>query len=244
MCNFLMSTAYSNPIEKVRVCGDGAGWPPYHFIDDHEHFNGYDLDVLSEILPPAGIEFEFSMPPWRRCLVGLKLNTYQIAVSATVNRERAKLFHITKSYYTATPVVISMEGFISSDIEFSDLLEFKVCGLEGYSYRFLNKTEVKLILLHDTYIKTFRQLNSNPCQLLVARKEVVTAHSDWVKAKNEKIDLAISTINGVTSEPFSMLVSKKYSEGLLLKQILDEGIVRLKESGKLDELKAQFEAYR
>lgn len=50
----------------------------------------------------------------------------------------------------------------------------------------------------------------------------------------------------IDAEPdkFHMLISRLYPKAEQLKKILDEGIVRLRASGKLDELKAKYEVYK
>ncbi len=239
-----VQSVFAASAEKISVCGDGAGWPPFHYRDAVGHFRGYDLEVLDRILNPAGIKYEFSMPPWRRCLVGVDINQYQLAVSASFSKERSDKYLLTEPYYSITPVIVSLKGKIAQSLKMQDLKKYRVCGLKGYSYYFLQGAGVELIRLHDNYYDTFHRLNENPCHALVARKEIVTAHLDWEKVKNDELELVITPIIDAEPDKFHMLISKMYPGAEQLKKILDEGIVRLRESGKLDELKAKYEVYK
>ncbi len=239
-----VQSVFAASAEKISVCGDGAGWPPFHYRDAVGHFRGYDLEVLDRILKPAGIKYEFSMPPWIRCLVGIKINHYQLAVSASFSKERGEKYLFTETYYSIAPVVVAFKGYFKNPVSIEELRQYRVCGVKGYSYGFLKSYGIKPTTLHNNYYDTFDRLNGNPCQLLIARKEVLASHPDWEKAKKNKKNLRITPIENIAPEEFHMLISMEYPEAQKLKTIIDAGIVRLRESGKLDELKAKYEVYK
>ncbi len=234
----LASSVLSASIEKISICGDGSGWPPYHYLDAEGGFQGYDLDVLALILEPAGIKYEFTMPPWRRCLYGVESNTFQVAVSASFSLERNQDYLLTKPYYNISPVVVGRKGTLEkfTSMKLLEILDFKLCGLKGYSYRFLLGSDAEVTALHDNYLESFRLLGNRPCDLLVARKEIVISHPDWRKAKRENIALRYVPISDVESEQFHMLISRAYPYSAELKKILDDGIDRLEAAGQLSAL--------
>jgi polar amino acid transport system substrate-binding protein len=219
----------------LKICGDGAEWPPYHFQQNGE-YKGYDLEILHAILDPLDISFEFSMPPWKRCQLGTKVGDYQIAVSAAYSLERDQDYVITDAYYSMTPAVVTTAGFLADQTEVSleELKQWRVCGIHGYHYSFVDVDTLNMVFRGPDYAQTIQKLGGKPCDVVLARREAVLGFNKNMGIQILGSQHRIPTIKGAKTDPFYLLLSREYRQVDQLKKILNQGIQSLKASGKLD----------
>jgi polar amino acid transport system substrate-binding protein len=240
----LMFSAHAQAADitgTVKVCGDGAGWPPYHFDKDGTKA-GYDLDVLDAALKTNGVEYSFEMPPWARCLAGLESGKYHMAVSSSFSEERNTKFLLTEHYYVLNPYyfyskTVNPEGFNASTID--DLKKHTICGLRGYNYAGFGFTNEDIDRGTGSFDQLVQKLGAKRCDMFVARFQIIKGF-DVIGKPVLTPDVAYAPIPGIEGDKFFMLISRKYDQNENLKKMLDSNFSSLRASGKLDELLKKY----
>lgn len=232
--------------KTIRACGDGAEWPPFHYFERDgkkvtKEVTGYTVDLLKEIFSVAGIQLEVELPSWKRCLSQTETGKYQIALDGSFNEERAKTYLLSAQHYALTPGFFFLKEFnpegLSVDTS-ADLWTIgRVCGLYAYNYESfapgIDNSDI------DRSAKTFedliRKAQKKRCSTFLARLEILTGFAaigeDYLGGK-----FGYSPLPDGKSDPFYLLISREYEHKHELKEVIDTGIARLRNEGRLQEL--------
>lgn len=221
--------------KTLKICGDGAEWPPYHFRHEGST-KGYDLDVLHAVLDPMDISFEFDMPPWKRCQLSVLVGDVQVAVSASYSKERDRDYLMTAPYYGTIPAVVSTKQFTQNrtSVSIKDIQSWKVCGLHGYNYSYVDVNTLNMVFRGLNYASTIKKLGGKPCDIMLARKEAVLGFNKNMGIKILEHHHVVLPVENAKTDNFYMLISRKFDHAKTLKHILDNGFKRLKDSGELE----------
>jgi ABC-type amino acid transport substrate-binding protein len=134
----------------AKVCSDGKitvstdpAYPPQSSLnEDTGEYEGFDIDVATEIANRLGVTVDWIAPSWDTIIAGGWNDRWQMSVgSMTVTTDRAKVLDFTPAYYF-TPAVVVVRADDSSVKDLSTDLDGKkvgVCGGCTYDF-FLQKT--------------------------------------------------------------------------------------------------------
>jgi polar amino acid transport system substrate-binding protein len=134
----------------ARICSDGVitvstdpAYPPQSFLNEETNeYEGFDIDVATEIANRLGVRVEWEAPSWDLIIAGGWNDRWDMSVgSMTVTPERAEVLHFTPAYYY-TPAVVAVHEDNTSVQDIATDLDGKkigVCGGCTYDY-FLQKT--------------------------------------------------------------------------------------------------------
>jgi polar amino acid transport system substrate-binding protein len=126
----------------IRVSTDPAYPPQSELNQDTSEYEGFDIDVATEIADRLGVEIQWETPAWDLITAGGWNDRWDMSVgSMTVTTERAEVLDFTPAYYyTPASVAVHADNTTISDIA-SDLdgLKIGVCGACTYDF-FLQKT--------------------------------------------------------------------------------------------------------
>jgi polar amino acid transport system substrate-binding protein len=117
----------------IRVSTDPE-YPPQSFLNaDTEEFEGFDIDVATEIATRLGVDIEFETPAWEAITAGSWSDRWDLSVgSMTITEDRKAVVDFTQPYYY-TPA--QMATFADSGITSLDDLGGKtVCVGAGTTY--------------------------------------------------------------------------------------------------------------
>jgi len=203
---------------------------------------GYDVDVVREILEPLGIEAEFFMPSWKQCLEHSEGgNIFHVALSSSFNEQRNRYFLYSDYYYETilhyfyakaqfqTPPTVLMAA---------DLHGYgRVCGRYSYNYEgtgvFKND---QLELIGKSFSALVTRTLSGYCSFFLGRPSVMLGFNLLGQNLFTDDEIAYYPVPGAKKDRFYMLVSRNYPYAQELHQILNDGIARLRASGRLDEI--------
>jgi polar amino acid transport system substrate-binding protein len=92
----------------VRVSTDPA-YPPQSFLnEDTGEYEGFDIDVATEIANRLGVDVEWIAPSWDRITAGNWQDGWDMSVgSMTATAGRAEVLYFTPAYYY-TPVAVAV----------------------------------------------------------------------------------------------------------------------------------------
>jgi polar amino acid transport system substrate-binding protein len=225
---------------KVKlVIASDATWPPMEFLDENKNIIGFAPDMLKAIAEAAGVEIELKSTAWDGIFAGLAAGSYNaICSSVTITEERKLEMDFTDPYTNAGQVLVVPKGTAGVST---------IADLKGK--------------------KVGAQIGTTGAIEIAKVGEVTLASYDEVGLAFE--DLALGRIAGVVADsPISanfalqnpkfqdklMIVGKPFTDewlGIAVKKgdtktlaILNEGLAKIKASGKLDEITAKWLAVK
>jgi len=126
----------------LRVSTDPAYPPQSALNEDTGEYEGFDIDVATEIADRLGVDIAWETPQWETIIAGNWNGRWDVSVgSMTVLPERAEVLHFTPPYYF-TPAAVAVQAGDSSVTDLATDLDGKtigVCGGCTYDY-YLQKT--------------------------------------------------------------------------------------------------------
>jgi polar amino acid transport system substrate-binding protein len=118
-------------------------YPPQSFFNrDTGEYEGFDIDVATEIASRLGVEVAWETPAWTVLTAGRWNDRWQMSVgSVTITNDRQKVLNFTQPYYYTPAVVVVHEDNTSVSDLSTDLdgKEIGVCASCSYE-QFLDKT--------------------------------------------------------------------------------------------------------
>ncbi|MEM7195405.1 MAG: transporter substrate-binding domain-containing protein [Pseudomonadota bacterium] len=224
----------------IQTCNDGGEWPPYFYYDrvngeKTDDILGFDIDVFNEIFTSRGYEYTFELIAWSRCLLEVeKGEDYFMVSSVAYSKERDEKYLITEPYYTVQPHYFYHYANFPNGLEISSLADFSnynVCGLRGYNYTNFGIPVEDI----DTGTRIFSQLiektRRNRCDIFLGRFEIFSGFArtgnDYIRDNN----LGTAPMPGVAGDKFYMMVSRNYQYAEELREMINDGINRLKSTG-------------
>jgi polar amino acid transport system substrate-binding protein len=145
----------------LRVSTDPA-YPPQSSLNENGEWEGFDIDVATEIAERLGVEVQWETPSWDVITAGNWAGRWDLSVgSMTVTPERAEVLHFTPAYYyTPASVAVHEDNTTITDTETDlDGKTIGVCG--GCTYDFYLQGTLKIpgeeikFVIDDPEIKTY-----------------------------------------------------------------------------------------
>lgn len=171
----------------ITVSTDPA-YPPQSSLDPKSgDYEGFDIDVATEIAKRLGVDIAWETPSWDVITAGSWNNRWQMSVgSMTPTNERQKVLDFTQPYYF-TPAVVAVHADNSDIADLSTDLDGKAIGVcAGCTYeQFLDKS-----LAIDGF--TFDFIIDDP--EIVGYDTDTTAMQDLALGDGERLDAAITSL--------------------------------------------------
>ena len=134
----------------AQVCDNGElvvstdpAYPPQSSLNDEtQEYEGFDIDVATEISKRLGVDIAWETPAWEVLTAGNWAGRWDMSVgSMTPTNDRQEVLHFTEPYYyTPAVVVVNEENTTISDLT-TDLDGKKVGVCSGCTYeQFLDGT--------------------------------------------------------------------------------------------------------
>ncbi|MCB9228655.1 MAG: transporter substrate-binding domain-containing protein [Deltaproteobacteria bacterium] len=251
LCSFFINSVVLAKIPKgttIRICGDGAEWPPYHFFKRSgdkvtKNVIGYSIDVIDTILKHEGLKTDYSLPPWARCLKDTKAGSYQIALDSSFNAERDKIYLYTDSHYIIHPALFydtnTFPKGVNPQNSLADVLKIgNVCGLHGYNYEGMSD-EIKNEMINQeakTYGSLVKMVKSSRCKFMIARKEAFRGFREIGQDFFKDNRLRETPLPNGAEDPFHLLISKKYPHADALRTMINQGLKRIRKTGEIKKI--------
>jgi polar amino acid transport system substrate-binding protein len=226
------SAGESSEGKKKLVVGTDATYAPMEYMDDKGEIVGIDIDIVKAIAEAAGVEVEFKNIGWEPLFPAVKNGEVDFAVSSiTITDDRKKEFDFTEPYFIAQQVILVPEDSNVATLE--DLKGKKVSvqiNTTGHEVvkGLLGNTSSNIVAAETMPLAIEEMLNGN-ADAAVGDNSVVT---EYLKNNPDK-KLKVVEYEGAEKEYYGLMVKKGNKEIL---DILNEGIQKIKESGKLKEI--------
>jgi len=176
----------SNGVLKVGTTGD---WNPMTVKDPATNsYQGYDIDVMTELAKDLGVELELVATDWKTLVNGVVGGNYHMTGSASISPARMKAAGYSDSY-----ISVEIQPYTTTD---------KVDRFDGWDS--INKADVKVAATLGT---TFEKLVKEwfPDSSITAIEAPALQHQDVLSGRSDVF--VTSNIEGATlTEKFDKLV--------------------------------------
>ncbi|WP_246231532.1 basic amino acid ABC transporter substrate-binding protein [Sporosarcina jiandibaonis] len=218
--------------KKKLIVATDATYAPMEYMDSKGNIVGIDIDIVNAIAEAAGIEVEYKNYGWEPLFPAVKSGEVDFAVSSiTITKERQKEFDFTDPYFVANQLILVPED---SDVtKFEDLKDKRVSAqinTTGHIVvgELLGKTNKNIVATETMPFAITEMLNGN-ADASVGDNAVIIDYQ-----KNNP-NVKVKTVEDPTFEKeYYGLMVKKGNQEII--DILNEGIKKIKENGKLKEI--------
>jgi polar amino acid transport system substrate-binding protein len=219
---------------KEYVVGTDASYAPFESMSG-EKIEGFDMDVLSAAAEAGGFKVKYQNTPWDGIFLALNNGERDIVASAvSITDERKNAFDFSDPYFDATQMIAFKKGSFKS---LNDLKGKKIAvqngttGDEVVSKAFGKDSQD--IKRFETMPLALLELKNGGVDAAVGDNGVVL---EYVK-NNGSEGLQTVVDSSFETEHYGFVVKKGDTE---LQKKLNEGIKKIKESGKLDEINKKY----
>lgn len=218
--------------KKKFIVGTDATYAPMEYMDSSGNIIGIDIDIVKAVAEEVGAEVEFKNVGWEPLFPAVKNGEVDFAVSSiTMTEERKKEFDFTDPYYIANQVILIPED---SDISKLEDLKDKKASVQinttGHEVlkELMGNTSANIIAAETMPLAIEEMLNGN-ADAAVGDNSVV---NEYLKNNPDK-KLKVIEDESFEKEYYGLMVKKGNQE---LRDLLNEGIKKIKENGKLKEI--------
>jgi polar amino acid transport system substrate-binding protein len=228
-------SAFAQTRDTVRLTT--GKWQPYT-SKSAPHY-GFASHIVTEAFALVGVTVEYGFFPWKRAMKLAREGKWDGSIVWFDTEERRTNFFYTAPIVTATNSFFHLNSFQFDWSSFEDLRNLRVGGTFEYSYgkafdeaesagvfrthRAISD-EVGLTNLLKGRIDVF------PGELLVTYEQIRDTFSE------QEVPLFTHHPRHISEPPLHLILSKKVSGNEQLRDLFNEGLNRLKESGKYDRI--------
>ena len=234
----------------IRICDDGAEWPPYSYykrVDGRptKDVVGFSVDVIASIFKKANLSFSIELLPWARCQVEVAAGSkYQMALNASYNEERATTYHMSRAYYRTTNYYFYSRIAHPTGLKIdsvADLKKFKVCGLFGYNYETYGLPAGTVDQGTKNYLAvTLKMLHADRCDLFLEKYEVMAGFTVIGQDFLSDMNLARAPVPKMAPTKFYMMISRQSEHASELLKLINDGLAAMESSGQMEEIRKKY----
>src|SRR5690606_25958532 len=116
--------------EGVLTVSTDPAYPPQSYLnEDTGEYEGFDIDVATEIAERLGVEVAWEAPAWETITAGNWQGRWDLSVgSMTITPERAEVLTFSEPYYY-TPAVVAVQADDDSISDLTTDLDGKTIGV-------------------------------------------------------------------------------------------------------------------
>jgi len=222
--------------EKVYVVGTDAAYPPFQVLEADGKITGHDIDVMNAVAEAGGFKIEWRNTGWDPLFDGLDKGTVDIGISSiTITDKRKEKYDFSDSYFVANQLILVPED--SPVTKLADL-EGKNIGVQAAT----TGEEVVKKAFGDTYagLKGYDDMPSSVDDFFNGRVDAVVGDNGVIAfyaKKNPGKKFKLVDDQSFEKEYYGIMVKKGNTE--ILNKIND-GLKKIKENGKLQEIYNQY----
>jgi len=220
--------------KKIVVASD-ATWPPMEFLDENKNIIGFGPDMLKAIAEATGVEIEVRNTAWDGIFAGLSAGSYDaISSSVTITDERKATMDFSEPYTNAGQVLVVPKT--STGITTLADLKGKSVGAQIGTTGAIEIAKVPEVNLasYDEVGLAFEDLAIGRIAGVVADSPIAANFA----LQNPKFKDALMIVGTPFTDEWLGLAVRKGDTATLA--ILNDGLAKIKASGKLDEISAKW----
>ena len=224
----------------IYIADDAAEWPPYVYYERNgsqktENIVGFTVDLIDLIFSEHGIEYKIDLLPWARALLEVEMGqTYKMILGANYSEERAEKYYVSNSIYQTTGYFFYSKKNNPNGLNIiisEDLNNYIIGGIIGYNYSPYNISNDYIYNRTRNHDLLVKMLHENRFDVFLENIEVLQGFCYIENICLLDTSLGYEKIIDLPPTNFHILFTKD-SIGLALKNIVDEGLEKLKKSGE------------
>ncbi|MGE7664531.1 basic amino acid ABC transporter substrate-binding protein [Ureibacillus composti] len=228
------STSNTEEVKKL-VAGSESAFAPFNYMDDQGNVVGIDVDILNAMGEEVGFETEVRAVGWEPIFPQVKNGEIDLGASGiTITDERKETFDFTEPYYEATQLLVVKEDSPITSAE--DVKDKKISVQINSTGHMAAKDLVgetnPNILGYESVPIAIQEVLNGTTDVAIGDNAVVF---EYIK-NNPEAKLKTIEDDSFEKEYYGFMV-KKGNEELL--KLLNEGLQKIKENGKLAEITGQ-----
>lgn len=220
--------------EGVITIGADTNYPPFEFADGKGGFQGFDVDLMTEMAKILNLDFKFKTYNFDSLVAGLTAGQdFDMVMSAwTITAERAKNVNFSDPYFqNSFGVVVATDSTLKSvdDLKSGDVVSVQT-GSSAHEWA-KKELEPKGIEL-----KTFE--NTLDCFNTISAGDAVMAIQDLTMSVEVAKDAArgIAVVDEIPVEEFFGMGFQKNALGDAMRTDVQNAMAELVENGKYAEI--------
>lgn len=221
--------------KKVYTAGTEATFAPFEYLDTNGNVVGIDKEILDAIGAEMGVEIQLENIGWDLVFEQVRSGGKDIGASGiTITDERKEAYDFTDPYFEATQYILVPED---SDItSLADLEGKKISAQINTTGHIAAK---KAFGETNPDIKAFENFPSAVMEMLNGGADATIGDNavalEYMK-NNPDAKLKVIEDEAFEKEYYGLMVKKGNTE---LLELLNEGLAKIKENGKLKEITGQ-----
>ncbi|MBB5203525.1 polar amino acid transport system substrate-binding protein [Inhella inkyongensis] len=239
----LRTAVAADPLQVLKVCDDGAEWPPYTYYQRDAEGRptravvGYSVEVLNRILEPLGYAAQVDLLPWARCQLEVERGVmYVMALNASPSPEREQRFLLSRAYYSTTHAFFYSKRQRPQGLKverLADLANYRVCGIHGYNYSAYGIPPAQMDAGASEPQRVIVKLHAGRCDLWLEKYEIVAGTRVTGSDLLADPDLGWGRVPELPGGPFHMLISRQHPQWL---DRINAGLARMAAAKELETL--------
>lgn len=232
----LALTACAPSSQDTIVVAMDAAFPPMEFVDENKEIVGFDVDMMNAIAEEMGFKVEYKNTAWDGIFAGLESGDYDAILSAvTINDERRAVYDFSDPYVNAGQAIVVRAGetAINGVEDLTGLVVGAQIGTTG-AFAVEDMAGVTLKEYDNIDLGLLDLVNNNVAAVVV---DTPVAADFAMTSEQFKGQLKIVG-EPITDEYYGVCVRKGEMGDFLAD--FNEGLKRIKENGKYDEIYAKW----
>ena len=220
--------------EKVYTVAVSCDYPPLEYIDDNGNPCGYEVELVQAVADAAGIKIQIANVSFDGIIAGIQGGQYDIGASGlTVTDERKQTVDFTTPILQFALSIVTKND--NEDIHSDADLEGKKTGVQlGTTCQFACEDLGLTPYTYDEAPSAVLDLANGNLDAVVLDSVVA---EDFV-LQNESYSKVLKIAGSFENSDDMAMAVKKGNSSLL--SLLNEGLEKVKENGKMAELKAKY----
>ncbi|MEK4230608.1 basic amino acid ABC transporter substrate-binding protein [Solibacillus sp. FSL H8-0538] len=218
-------------ITKI-VAGTEATYAPFEYLDDKGNVVGIDAEILAAIGEEMGVETEIKNVGWDSMMSQVTTGEVDMGAAAiTITDERKETYDFTEPYYEASLLIVTKED--SNIASFEELKDKKV-SVQINTTGHIAAQELQGIassntLAYENFSVALTEVLTGATVAAIGDNAVIL---DYLK-NNPDSGLKAIEDDSFKVDHFGFMVKKGNKE---LLDLLNEGLQKIKDNGKLAEI--------
>jgi len=226
------TAACAQSASDTIIIATDAAFPPMEFVNDEKEIVGFDIDLMNAIAEEMDLTIEFKNTAWDGIFAGLDVGDYDAILSAvTIRPDRQENYDFSEPYINAGQAIVVRAD--EEDISGAETLAGETVGAQigttgAFAVEDLGNATLKE---YDTIDLAFLDLVNGNVDAVVVDSPLAW---DYALISDQFVGRLKIVGEPMTEECYGLMVRKGENQDLL--QAFNEGLEKIKQSGKYDEI--------
>ncbi|WP_043447260.1 transporter substrate-binding domain-containing protein [Halotalea alkalilenta] len=241
LATLLCTGAQALAQQPIKIATD-ATFPPFEYIDAQGQLAGYDVELAQAVCEAAELDCELIAAAWDGMIPGLMSRKYDALISQlTVTEERRRSMAFTEVYSRPVFRFVGRDGseydFVEGDLAGATIAVQTGTPMDAFVSRHFPRSTIKR---YDSSSAAYLELVSGRADLVMSYEAQIT-YGFLSDRGREGFTLMGPRYTGQDAPEFgegvAIAVNKRNDA---LREKLDQGLAKLRETGAIEALDAKY----